>query len=65
MSRYEDYNPKQHVGLPLFAIEDGLPDANGAIPTFLRRVTDPAELASAKAVPFYYVVQVDGQPESV
>jgi hypothetical protein len=61
MSHYEDYNPAKHKNLPLFAIEDGPADANGAIPLFLRKVTDPDELASAKAVPFYYVVDIADQ----
>ena len=63
MSHYEDYNPAKHKGLPLFAIEDGPEDANGALPMFFRKVTDPAELETAKSVPYFYVVQIADQPE--
>jgi len=64
MAHYEDYNPQLHKNPPLFAIEDGPEDAHGAIPTYYRRVTDPDELESAKAVPYYYVVQTADQPET-
>ena len=63
MSHYEDYNPKKHKGLPLFAIEDGPADANGAIPMLFRPVTDSAELETAKSVPYFYVVRIADQPE--
>ena len=64
MSHYEDYNPTKHKGLPLFAIEDGPADANGALPMFFRKVTDPAELETAKSVPYFYVVKIEDQPET-
>jgi hypothetical protein len=63
MTHYEDYNPTLHRNLPLFEIKDGPPDANGAIPMILRKVTDPGELETAKSVPYFYVVQIEDQPE--
>jgi hypothetical protein len=59
---YVDYDPTKHTDLPLFAIEDGAPTADG-IPMILRRVTAKAELESARSVPFYYVVEV-GEAET-
>jgi hypothetical protein len=58
MPNYLDYKPAQHTGLPLYAIEDGAPTADDAIPMVLRLVTSDVELAQAALMPFYYVVDV-------
>ena len=60
MIRYMDYDPRQHQGVPIYAIEDGTPNKEtGAIPMILREVTDPEERKTADQVPFYYVVKVE------
>ncbi len=56
---YVDYNPKKHAGKRLYAIEDGEQTPDGAIPTILRPVTDPDEIAAAADVWWYYVVDVE------
>jgi hypothetical protein len=62
---YIDYNPAKHKGLPLYAIEDGPADANGAIPMILRKVTDPEEIKKAAQTWYFYVVKIEDQPELV
>lgn len=64
--RYVDYDPKQHKGMKVYAIEDGAPTEDGALPMVLREVTDPDEREAADSVPWFYVVQVAepaGAPE--
>ena len=44
--------------MPIHAIEDG-PEADGAIPTVFREVTDPEERKSAEQVSSCYVVKIE------
>jgi hypothetical protein len=56
---FVDYDPKQHAGLTLYAIEDAAPGPQGELPTVYRQVTDAEEIATAAQVPWYYAVQVE------
>lgn len=47
---YIDYDPARHAGQTIYAIENGI----------VRRVTDPAELATARTQPDAYVVLEEG-----